>query len=254
MSGYLDDSWPSVDVLEGLVEKSSGQFIYASTVVKYISSVRHQPADRLDVVLGIRPPRNAREMPFGELDAFYADIFASVDSEDRKMVLLILGHYLVVVPVAIYSLMDIGDLELFFLLRRGDIEMLFGNLSSLVAISNVKPYIHLFHASLGDFLHDPARSKEFYINLSDIHTRYMYLCFHHIKQCALSFFSKEVATYLHLIGSTSKNHGNHIAYAHHNLIWHCQRIPPSASLQLFQEIMNFSLHSPDSCFPIPGPG
>ena len=188
MSGYLDDSWPSVDVLEGLVEKFSGQFIYASTVVKYISSIRHQPADRLDVVLGIRPPRNAHEMPFSELDAFYADIFASVDSEDRKTVLLILGHYMVIVPVAIYSLMDIGDLELFFLLRRGDIEMLFGDLSSLVAISNVKPYIHLFHASLGEFLRDPARSKEFYIDLSDIHTRYMYLCFHHIKQCALSFF------------------------------------------------------------------
>jgi hypothetical protein len=56
MSGYLDHSWPSIDVLEGLVKKSSGQFIYASTVVKYVSSIRHQPADRLNVILGIRPP------------------------------------------------------------------------------------------------------------------------------------------------------------------------------------------------------
>ena len=131
-------------------------------------------------------------------NAFYADIFASVDSEDRKTVLLILGHYMVIVPVAIYSLMDIGDLELFFLLRRGDIEMLFGDLSSLVAISNVKPYIHLFHASLGEFLRDPARSKEFYIDLSDIHTRYMYLCFHHIKQCALSFFFRKKLLHIYI--------------------------------------------------------
>lgn len=88
MRRYLDHSWPSVDVLERLVKKSSGQFIYASTVVKYISSIRHQPADRLNVVLGIRPPRHAREMPFGQLDALYMHIFASV--EDRETVLLIL--------------------------------------------------------------------------------------------------------------------------------------------------------------------
>jgi hypothetical protein len=196
MSGHLDDFWPSVDVLEGLVKKSSGQFIYASTVVKYVSSIRHQPADRLNVVLGIRPPRDAREMPFGQLDALYADIFTAVDSEDRETVLLILGHYLLVVPEAIYSLMDTGDLEHFFLLRRGEIEMLFGDLSSLVAISNVKPYIHPFHASLGDFLRDPARSKEFYIDLSYIHTRCMYLCFHHIKQCTLSYFFFERSCYI----------------------------------------------------------
>jgi len=51
MSGYLDHSLPSTDVLEGLVKKSSGQFIYASTVVKYVSSIRHHPLDRLNVIL-----------------------------------------------------------------------------------------------------------------------------------------------------------------------------------------------------------
>ena len=56
MRRYLDDSWPSEDVVERLVKKSSGQFIYASTAVKYVSSIRHHPADRLNVVLGIQPP------------------------------------------------------------------------------------------------------------------------------------------------------------------------------------------------------
>jgi hypothetical protein len=117
-------------------------------------------------------------------------------------------------PWDIYPSMDIGDLEHFFLLSRGDIEMLFGDLSSLVIISNVEPYIHLLHASLGDFLLDPARSKEFYIDLSNIHTRCMHLCFHHNKQCTLSYFpSKEVAAYPHLIDSISNDHGNHIMYA-----------------------------------------
>jgi len=49
MRRYLNPSWPSVAILDGLVKKSSGQFIYASTVVKYVSSLRHQPANRLNV-------------------------------------------------------------------------------------------------------------------------------------------------------------------------------------------------------------
>jgi len=258
MRRYLDYSWPSVDVLEGLVKKSSGQFIYASTVVKYVSSIRHQPADRLNVVLGIRTPRHVREMPFGELDALYTHIFTSI--EDRETVLLILGFSLLQGLRPWFTIypsqsMDIGDVEQFFLLSRGDIEMLFGDLSSLVVISNAKPYIHLLHASLGDFLLDPARSKEFYIDLPNVHTTCMHLCFRHNKQCALPYFpSKEVVVYPRLIDSISKDHGGHTMYAAYNLIWHCENTPPSASLQLREEIMNFSLHRPDSCFANTMPG
>ena len=192
---YLDHSWPSVEVVERLVAKSSGQFIYASTVVKYVSSIRHQPADRLNIILGIRPPRHAREMPFGELDALYTHIFTAV--EDTETVLLILGFYLL--PELNFSpSMDIGDLEHFFILNRGDIEILFGDLSALVIISDVKPYIHLLHASLGDFLRDPARSKEFYIDLSNIHTTCMYLCFRHIKHSTLSYFLPKKLLHTHV--------------------------------------------------------
>ena len=243
MSGYLDHSWPSVDVLEGLVKKSSGQFIYASTVVKYVSSIRHKPADRLDVILGIRPPRHAREMPFGELDALYTHIFTAV--EDIETVLLILGFHLLLNLFA-YPSMDIGNLEHFFLLSKGDIMMLLGDLSSLVPISNVETYIHFSHASLGDFLLDPARSKEFYIDLSNIHTRCMHLCFHHNKQCTLSYFpQKEVTAHPRLIDSISKDYNAHIIYAGINLLWHCENTPPSSALQLREEIINFSLHIPD---------
>ena len=255
MSGYLDHSWPSVAILKGLVKKSSGQFIYASTVMKYVSSIRHKPADRLNVVLGIRPPRHAHEMPFGELDALYTHIFTSV--EDRETLLLILGFFLLP-DLNFHPLGDIGGVEHFFLLSRGDIDMLFGDLSSLVVVSNgelYEPYIRLLHASLGDFLLDLARSKESYIDLSNIHTTCMRLCFHHNRQCKLPyFFSKEVIAYSHLIDSISKDRGGHTMYASYNLIWHCKNTPPSASLQLREEIMNFSFRRPDSCFDNIRPG
>ena len=133
--------------------------------------------------------------------------------------------------------------------------MLLGDLSSLVVISKFEPFIRLLHASLGDFLLDPARSTQFYINISNIHTVCMHRCFHHIKQCTLPYFpSKEVAAYPRLIDSTSSDLGSHKRCAAFQLIWHCENIPPSVSSQLCDEIINFSLHRPDSCFGNTNPG
>jgi len=251
MRRYLDHSWPSVEVLEQLVEKSSGQFIYASTVVKYVSSIRYQPADRLNVVLGIRPPPHAQEMPFSELDALYIYIFSAV--EDTEMVLRILGVYFVLPAWPSSAAMKVPDLERFLFLNAGDIEMLFGDLSSVIAISDIR--IQVLHASLQDFLLDATRSREFYIDLPNIHTECMQLCFRHNKQCTLSYFtSKRVAVYSRLIDPISKDHSNHISYAALNLVRHCQNTPPSASSQLREEIMNFSFDRPDSRFANTGPG
>jgi hypothetical protein len=248
MKRYLDDSWPSDDVLESLVKKSSGQFIYASTVVKYISSIRHQPADRLNVVLGIRPPRHIREMPFGELDALYTHIFASV--EDRETVLLILGFQLLSSSRFVHP--GAEDIEDFLFLNRGDIEMLLGDLSAVVTVSDVHPNIHVLHASLWDFLLDAARSKDFYVDLSSIHTACMHLCFQHNKQCMSTYFpSKEAVIHLHLIDLATDHDGTlhgPVPYATCNLIWHCENTPPSAYSQLHEEILHFPFHHPDSCF------
>ena len=190
MRHYLDPSWPSVGVLEGFVQKSSGQFIYASTVVKYISSIRHQPADRLNVILGLRPPHPAREMPFGELDALYTHIFTT--AQDTEKVLLILGVWLLSSPQ--YPRMDPEDFEHFLLLNKGDIEMLFGDFNSVITISKDSAYggyIRILHASLQDFLLDATCSKQFYIDLSNIHSTCMQFCFRHIKNCTSLYFPFE---------------------------------------------------------------
>ena len=154
--------------------------------MKYVSSPRHQPADRLNVVLGIRPPRHTREMPFGELDALYSHILSFV--EERETLLLILRLYLLLTRYPSHVFFSrIEDIEVFLLLDGGYIDTIFVDLSSVITISNVPPYIHILHASLQDFLLDATRSKEFYIDLSSIHTTCMCLCFHHIKNCALSY-------------------------------------------------------------------
>jgi hypothetical protein len=64
---YIPSQGPLPDVLGQIVNKSSRQFIYASTVINCVSSIRHKTQDRLDIILGIRPLQ--RDLPFAELEA-----------------------------------------------------------------------------------------------------------------------------------------------------------------------------------------
>jgi hypothetical protein len=50
---HLPASWPSDLDMDCLVQKASGQFIYASTVMKFVESRRHRPTERLKVIFGL---------------------------------------------------------------------------------------------------------------------------------------------------------------------------------------------------------
>ena len=65
-SAHLPLFWPNQQDIQHLVKKSSGQFIFASTVAKYVNSHRHWPPDRLNSILGQSEP--GQETPFAELD------------------------------------------------------------------------------------------------------------------------------------------------------------------------------------------
>ncbi|KAF8817122.1 hypothetical protein BYT27DRAFT_6945768 [Phlegmacium glaucopus] len=99
LRSYIPSSWPGREIVTQLVRKSSGQFIYASVVAKDISFPQYHPIDRLNVILGLQPARQEKDMPFAELDALYSHILSVV--KDREMLLRILGVYLFVKPSGI---------------------------------------------------------------------------------------------------------------------------------------------------------
>jgi len=170
LRAYIPPHWPPPDVLKQLVKKSSGQFIYASTVINYISCIQHKPQDRLDIALGIRPPQS--DLPFAELDALYMHILTGV--EDIDSVLDILSSIIFSNPGG-QTHWGLPQIEEFLSLQPGDVEQHFGDLGSLV---NVGPdqAIHILHASLTDFFVDPVRSKEFWINPPARHTTFARRC------------------------------------------------------------------------------
>jgi len=174
----LPTSWPSDEQIRTLVRKSSGQFIYAATSVKYISSRRHRPSQRLEVVIGVAPPR-ASDLPFAELDALYKFIIYSTDDVPLTVRLLIT----ILIVGSIKPTVMLIDLLLSF--EPGDSVLHLGDLGSLIS-SSVDPYgTHYFrvlHASLYDFLADPARSGALHVDPGLVRADIVRRCLHLLQR------------------------------------------------------------------------
>ncbi|KAF4611426.1 hypothetical protein D9613_004435 [Agrocybe pediades] len=174
----LPATWPSPEMITHLVNKSSGQFIYASTVIKYVESPRHRPHQRLDAVFNLRPA--FKDLPFTALDALYRHIFSK--AEDLPIVLDILAF------PTLYGPFHRQAIEVMLHLEEGDVEVMLADLCSVV-----NPYFIMYgppgigvgfvHKSLTDFLSDPQRAGDLYRDLSAVRLR-------HIAR-SIEFFSSE---------------------------------------------------------------
>jgi NACHT domain len=155
---HLPSSWPSDEEVERLLQKSSGQFIYASTVIKFIDSHRHWPPDRLDIIFGVSP--RGKTTPFAEMDSLYSHILTSAsDNIDRALenfaVLLFLHHRVLQITPRF--------IESFLSLREGEVFTLLSDLHSIMAVPSADKRdvpLRFFHASFGDFLTDHSRSGD----------------------------------------------------------------------------------------------
>lgn len=69
----IDPAWPTESTLHILVEKSSGSYIYPSTVIKHISNHRRNPAALLEEVMALRNSKSGSN-PLAELHGLYHHI------------------------------------------------------------------------------------------------------------------------------------------------------------------------------------
>ncbi|KAF8154262.1 hypothetical protein B0H34DRAFT_83081 [Crassisporium funariophilum] len=162
---HIPNDWPGADTIDTLVHKSSGQFIYASTVINYVKSPKRRPTERLDIVLGLSSSATSTENPFAQLDALYRHILSSVDH--KWTVLKILG--VLIIPRKEDD--DFGDystpamLQQLLFLQPGDVELALNDLLSVLTFSTPDAPIRLLHASLAEYLLTPSRALDFYVNL-----------------------------------------------------------------------------------------
>ena len=148
----LPPGWPPSRAIEQLVSKSSGQFIYASTVVKFIDDIYDDPRERLDIVFKTRPVNSAS--PFAELDQLYIQILSQ-----QPNVRLLRDLFTLIIALR--------NPKIKFVCRRLQIreeqlERKLLRLRSLVCISRLG--VTTYHLSLHDFFLDKKRAGEYFIH------------------------------------------------------------------------------------------
>lgn len=157
-------NWPSKRHLEELANKSSGQFIYAVTVMKYIQSPSNNPIERLNNILS-KTTGFEFDTPFAKLDTVYHKIFSAVQDASQALEILFFSMQDWAVPPEVSWHNAFGY-------SWGDIHAALVDLHALLNVPNTPGQIQFHHSSLVDFLCDKNRSKDYYLYSPHLRTRY----------------------------------------------------------------------------------
>ena len=177
---FLPEIWPPQGAVDTLVTKSSGQFIYASTVMKFIESHHHRPGDRLKIILGVS--KSGDDAPFAELDAVYRHVLSNISPYNREKVIEVLAFLILTSSAPKSVFIDGGAVFYDYLPRtvervlryeQGDLYIYFLDMQSIVRVPEPSTQyveeLRFYHASFSDFLLDESRSGEYFIDIGKAH-------------------------------------------------------------------------------------
>lgn len=164
--------WPTESDIEKLVHAASGQFIYAATVIKYVSERRSTPFSRLRALIAWRPSEGQKAGPFAALDLVYAQIIATakaayedVDTNEHNFVLLLRAYVRLTRRFAVISLGDFETMELadaILGLEEGTWRIVISDLGSVMTTRRYRDekgeVLRFYHKSFEDFFFDERRA------------------------------------------------------------------------------------------------
>ena len=164
LSRRVEQPWPGEGIIGLLVQRSSGQFIYAATVLKFVGADFCSPTKQLALIL--KPDRVA----FSDLDQLYTQILSVYPSSVN--IVQVLG---IIIAFGESYLPEV--IEDILGMEEGELELVLRGLSSLMKdkkerwpnrgiFSMLLGYDipHFAHASFSDYLFDPSRSGPFHVN------------------------------------------------------------------------------------------
>ena len=158
---HVEQPWPEEGVMiDLLVQRSSGQFIYAATVLKFVDADLCSPTKQLALVL--KPNHTA----FSDLDQLYTQILSVYPSTVN--IVQVLGIVIASEEKLPKVIEDILGME------KGELKLVLHGLSSLLRdeIERIPYVIPPFaHASFGDFLSNSSRSGPFHVNQDEYETQ-----------------------------------------------------------------------------------
>ncbi|KAJ7312855.1 hypothetical protein DFH08DRAFT_821703 [Mycena albidolilacea] len=118
--------WPAPDVIENLVRTSSGYFIYAYKVLKFIDDKKIRPTERLEVILGTKEPDGGSH--FAALDQLYTQILSQVQARSKLLPILAV--------IAAKLDLCVGRIEQLLELEAGDFRLTLRGLQSVISVTD----------------------------------------------------------------------------------------------------------------------
>ncbi|KAJ7110596.1 hypothetical protein C8R44DRAFT_856875 [Mycena epipterygia] len=178
----IPDPWPSEDVVELLVRRSGGNFMYPATVLRYVDDASARPAERLvEVVVAAASTESSAHSPTDEL---YDHILTS---SPRAAPLRVLGPL-----TALYAPLPPRELGL---LLGADADELHGEPTVLAATA---PLMRLAHPSVREFLLDPRRARRFWVDPRAAHAEVAHGCIRYICEYMDGTEGLDLASYQYI--------------------------------------------------------
>ncbi|KIL68685.1 hypothetical protein M378DRAFT_70604, partial [Amanita muscaria Koide BX008] len=164
----LDATWPGAAVIQDIIYKSSGNFIFASVVIKVVGDEDSMPEHQLAIILNLKPPDGVS--PFAVLDELYLEILRRQRHQDflKTFLALLVGRI---------AISDTRDWKL----HKDDAKLIVSEkelhtkLRRMRSLLRFKPHIDVHHRSFLDFLNEPTRSGDYYVSKQAGTRRYVEL-------------------------------------------------------------------------------
>ncbi|KAK7058083.1 NACHT domain-containing protein [Favolaschia claudopus] len=161
----INDPWPEYDLINTLVEKSSGHFIYAATVIRFIGDRDWNPLERLDIIMGGEEPDADSNSPFAALDQLYVQILKAVPNQYLLRRILAIASAKDELSTWNFSVDDIAQI---LRMKPTNIHLTLRKLRSVISVlpetDSKRALFTWHHASFPDFLNTAGRAAEFYLN------------------------------------------------------------------------------------------
>lgn len=174
---HVTGDWPTPAQLSLLVQKAAGLFVYAATIIRFISKEGRNPVKQLEVLLSTGPT-SISSSRFHDLDILYTQVLANAignepdDVENAALVRTIVGTLVLLQdPLSVSALARLLSKDL--VETREMVE----RITAVLTYNEVDP-IRLFHPSFPDYFLDPHRCADarFQVVAGDHHGMLAHRC------------------------------------------------------------------------------
>jgi len=179
----LPNPWPHHDDIITLTKKSSGLFIFASTVARFIESDHHEPNIRLQLV--VSEANNTAHEGRAGIDSLYSQILLHAFSDVPEPEVFVNMRRVLGAIVLAFNPLSRRELSTILGTSTALISTTLRHLHSVILVpTDGSKEIRVFHKSFPDFLQDHQRCTDprFYVDPTTYHSGMVLSCLELVKE------------------------------------------------------------------------